>query len=408
MRPLYIFLLCLLASYIVAAQNPAWTPPDRTLYSASHSVMVKINLAEQDVAGQPNDQLAFFIDGELRGLSSTGDIYEPGFTIHYATIYSNSPFGRPIAIQYYDSNTGIVYDARTTFNFVNGGQFGTFDMPETVFIGEEPDIAISLAAVPDQHTLQGIPFSSIDLEPFLIQSDADPVIWSVTSAPGATAGFTGSMLNVSVDNPGFTGTIPVAIQALEDTDNQYSANTVINYVVGERYAGPRLDVILPMSIALPTVDFEPFDLDDYESTYGGNCLTYTYRAVLDGFYDNEDRPNLQMVRGAQTMSYFVQPTFTDNYVFDHPDDLLYAVINGEVRGEAEPIEQFGQRYFALNVSNNGGTPPIEIYLYSGALRSTLRYPIPMQFNSGGQVGSFDAPAKFDFSPLAVSVGPDGV
>ena len=87
---------------------------------------------EGNNVGSSGDALAAFVDGEQRGFQAD---FEVGFGPYVGTsmfpilVYSNASSGETVYFQFYDAETGLVYNIYETLDFVSDDTLGNFVSP---------------------------------------------------------------------------------------------------------------------------------------------------------------------------------------------------------------------------------------------------------------------------------------
>lgn len=133
---LYAIAALILVNISLIAQVPSdWTapdPPDFTQQMTTTAIVVFNGEATRD----PNDRVAYFIDGEFRNITSVSELPPAVFpqeVAHFSTIYGNSNQGSTVTAMVYHAATNTVYFAGT-FDFFRDTQRGTIPNPDTLAI----------------------------------------------------------------------------------------------------------------------------------------------------------------------------------------------------------------------------------------------------------------------------------
>jgi gliding motility-associated-like protein len=126
MRTQLLFIGCILFYFGVNAQSPAWSI-DASQYNYS---MVMVGLIKVDGVEtlNPNDKIAAFINGELRGVASPILQKHVNRNIFYLIIYHNDD-GGTVHFKYYDSKNDKVTSAVQYVPFSVDGLIGDTNKP---------------------------------------------------------------------------------------------------------------------------------------------------------------------------------------------------------------------------------------------------------------------------------------
>jgi hypothetical protein len=395
--------ICLIIGTCLKGQHPGWVKPNAASFSYN-ATCITVVFVDDIRAQNPDDLVAFFVGDEIRGLGksiSTGS----GNYVHFITLYSNVAT-EPMSVKFYNKITNTVYESGINIIFKVQAKLGTVDNPMFIRVYTDNDAPINILNVPVQNTIQGLAFGQINMANYLIQPDPDPVLWSFTPNPDLTVVFAGSTLQVS-GAAGFSGTAMLTVRATEQTPNEKYAEITIIFIVAAAYEPPLWNVIPGQGIAKGD-QFQVFDLDDYEHQYGGPCITYDYQPVIS-VSDNPDSMPDWHINGyfQNNMTLTVRIKFTPKYTFNHPDDKVTALINGEVRGVALPVYASGKITYFLTIGGGAATETFLLKFYSGALKKVLTYRSTLQYIPHRIEGSADNPYIIDFAAIEPIIGFDG-
>jgi regulation of enolase protein 1 (concanavalin A-like superfamily) len=394
----------LLATLPLHAGPPDWEV-DPTGYQYSANINAQLNI-DGVVSTSLSDRVAFFVGNEIRGVGVPVSVEQSIY--HFTTVYSNIPLGEQMTMKVYVAQNDQVYDAYNTYTFTLQAITGSFTKPFQVLVRRDGDFPISINNdIPDQMTLQGVPFESLDMAPFVEQIDDDPISWSVSPNTFVSASFNGSVLSVIPTDPNWTGTTLLTITAREQSINQFFAEVIILYEVKPSYLGPAWDIFLGESV-LPGQNFTDYLLEDLEIQYEGSCLEYSLSPLFDINTNPQTRPDWEADPNSTptSMPIIARVAFTDQYFFDDPEDLLGAFIDGELRGVAAPTIIDGNPYYFLQVQNEIPGVEISLQFYSGELQETFTLPITLPYVGIEGLGNVDSPLILDFSPFQFDIGED--
>ncbi len=394
-RTFCVFCLTVYVSIRLFSQSSGWTQPNANDFAFTSNLITRLNIDEQ-ISISTSDQIAFFVGNEIRGLSEP-QLINGSNVIHFVTLYSNLS-EESFVIKVYHNATNTIYDGFSTFNFQTQSITGSVDEPFEIVIYTDGDAPPNILPIPDQFSRENIPFTPIDLNDYLIQLDNDPVEWFFENNPNLNVNIFGSMLQVEAI-PGFLGLESLTINVVEQNGNFKSAATQINFNVEPAYNNPSWNTIPGEGIQAGN-QFNIFDLDEFEYTYDGPCKTYDYYPEIKVSENPDSQPFWQIQNiYKQTMSIVCQPAYTPNYAFNHPDDLLMAKINDEIRGIGVPVLVNGNIIYYLSVSGIGEVAPLKIYFYSGALQKIFELKEPIFYGLYDILGETDNPYLMDFAPI---------
>ena len=402
---LFIRLALIIASYPLCASPPDWDVNEEEFqYTANINAFVKID-------GQPalsiGDRVALFVNDEIRGVSTPVPV--GGSLFHFITVYANQAVGEEMEIRVYHALNDEIYTAFTTYTFHLQEVAGNLQSPFKIEVRTDGDFPISLQSIPVQSTLQGFPFTSIDLSLYLEQNDTDPVVWDASDNPLLNTIINGSILQVTVNDPNWFGSTTLVISALELGINSYFAFEEITFEVEQAFLGPLWDVFIGESV-FPGQSFSNITLNELEIQHEGNCLAYSFQPIFEVPQPPIPQPNWQadIFSTPNSMPIIAQVQFTPAFLFDNPNDVLGAFINDEVRGATEPLFVNGQVYYFLQVQNEIPNAIINLKFYSASYQQIFDLPYTLSFNGIEGIGSIETPIQLDFSPFVFNINDDSV
>lgn len=384
-------------------QPISWTSPNPALYTHTASAVAILQhdgLASNNI----NDRIAFFVGGQLQGLSVPVDI--PGLgTIHFITLYANQG-SEEMSVEVYHASDNQVYPAVTTFTFVAQSITGTLDIPHVIYSFSDDDAPVGLLPFPARTGVSGITLPPLDLEDFLVQLDEDPVVWSYVPNPDLDVQIVGSVLLITPLQT-FTGQTDLEITVTEQTVNAKFATGLMPLTIEVQPAAPNLSTIPGEGILLQE-EFSTFDLNDFIIPPVPPCVTFDFYPEITVSAPPTSQPQWQFSGYFKNnMIIVARPVYTPGYIFQHPDDRLVAYVNGSIKGVASPTIIAGEVYYFLTVAGGSLVKPMTIKFYSGHMRKIF-----MSDNLGNYVpylnrGSIDQPFLMDFSPITPLLGNDG-
>ncbi|MCR9099757.1 MAG: T9SS type A sorting domain-containing protein [bacterium] len=395
----YLLITLLMAAALRASAGPPdWTAPEPGGYDYSASINAALFIDEA-LTANANDLIAFFSNGELRGVSTPVSIGDQVF--HLSTVFSNTATGEELQVRVYHAATDAVYIAQQPYTFVHQGVSGSFDAPYEIEVFTDGDAPIGLQALPAQQTLQGVPFAPLGLQPFLEQQDDDGIAWSADFNPHVLTFFNGAELTLIPTDPAWFGSTTVTVRATEQTPNAYFATAALSVTIAEAYAGPQWEDI-PIQSAAPQAGFELLGLPGFEEAYGGPCLDYSLTPVLAAAGSQPQPPagwGVPLLAQPFTMNISARAQYTQWLPLGDEADRLAFFINGQLSGTAAPELVNGQAYYFATVHHGMPEGEMEVRYFSAAHEALFTLPVRLDFGGNGQLGSPDEPLVLDFSPF---------
>jgi hypothetical protein len=382
----------------VIGQMPNWSPPVAGDFQYSATALAQV-FFEEELQTHPGDRLAVFDGGQIRGLSSNIG----GF--HFLTVYSNVP-QESLDIFYYSAERDSVYLALTPFTFVVGAHQGSFGDPFPVLVYQGNDAPIDLLPLPDVLGLQSFPLEPIDLGPYLVSLDGDPVVWSVLPHGQIQTQINGSQLQL-IPSAEFTGMAVLTLVATEVTDNAYQASTELLVTIVPLYSGPGFVVVPGQGTVVGTSFVNLCDetssiilqLSDFEEAALG-CVSYDYLPVVQVEEPATPRPDWEVTQTfPNNFSVVASVVYTPNFPLTGADNLLMATVNGQIRGVAPPFLQSGEIRYYLNVGGGPGDEEVLLHFYSQERGLIYQWKDTLTYLAGSQLGSQQEPLLVDVSPL---------
>lgn len=405
MKPyLFLFILCFAGFTPNIAAPPDWplTPSD---YENQANMVARLEV-DTELDNNPDNIIGFFVGTEVRATATpitVGDNEQ----YYFITIYSNVSADETMEIKAYLADNDAVYTVNESYQFVKSRLDGSVDEPFIITLSTDGDLPISLTTVHEQITLQNYAFSDIVLDDILIQQDNDPIQWTYQAGGNLVGNVNQGVFEVQAFDPEWTGSEIMTLTATEISSNQYTASIDIVYTVLEDYAGPAWGTIPGETIA-PEETFTPFNLNDYENEFEGDCMNFSWKPVLEipDIWSTSPDWSVHPPDYQYTMTITARVNFSDNYYFVGEDDKLGAFMDGEERGVAEVILVDGEPYYFLTVySSTGGD--ITLKLYSSEFRNIYTIPSRIPFQANGSLGTPDVPQILNAAPLTIDINAFG-
>lgn len=411
-KKIKIFCLCLalvLMGYGLGAQSPNWTLPQGVSFEYSANVIAALSYNELP-ANDPANQLGFFKDGEVRGLG-TPIAMGNGVYLYFVTLYSHQAIDT-FSIHVYHQETDEIYEVLQPFIFQSQAITGTFESPYEVAVFPENNAPIYLLPIPAMETIEGWPFSDINLNDYLIQPDGYPVEWTVVPNANLLVTLTDSILKIR-GAVGFQGTTQLTVRATEITPiaqtrdrgeraapgAEYFAETTIQLTVNPLYAAPLWEPAIPHQGIVVGDTFQLADLDLYENQFTGDSIAYDYLPGITEAVPAEILPVWQISGMFPTnMTMVCRPMFTPKHHFEHANDLLAAFIGDELRGVCQ--RNAIDHLFYLSIGGQiDEHKKITLKLYSGEMKKTWTMDSVFYFEPYAILGNPGDPHDCDFAPV---------
>ena len=402
---LLLFLLC--TAPASAQNNPEWQAPNPAAYSNSMTIISVVQF-NGEFSGSTGDTVAFYIDGQLRGLAEPTVI--PGLfggVQHSETVFANGEQGAAIEIRVYHAATDMVYVLDQGLTFMNQAVVGNFSDPYRIRLADDTGDGVGtgtimLAPIPEQSTVGETPFADLELIDFVNSISTGAVTYALANATaGVDFSLSGSTLMATPEG-GFRGLASVDLTVMESA-NGHTDQQTLRYIVNDPVNDAQF-IPVPDQIAEAGEQFDPLALEDFTDSDDNSGLEYGYLAMLPTGPE-ATRPELTQPTGfSNSMTVTASVQYTGSYQFGDPDDLLAAYVDGELRGVATATMILDQSLFFLSISTNA--VPGENYtleFYDGATGRSFDYPIEHPVQAGEQVGSFSDPNVYDFSPILIEL-----
>ncbi|OAV45702.1 T9SS type A sorting domain-containing protein [Lewinella sp. 4G2] len=407
----YLSLLLLLYLAPAAAQNsaPGWSDPEASDFANSMNITASVRY-NGEATTTLLDTVAFFIDGELRGLGDPLNVAGvTDGTLHLATVFANNEQDAAVEIRVYHAATDSVYVVDQGLLFDNQAVIGGFEDPYEIRITNGPggvgNGTLTLADLPEQTTTEGVPFPALDLAPFVTNSSSGAITFELANAQaGITFSVDGTNL-LAVADDGFTGQAQVDVIATESANGHLDIKP-ITYIVEGAFIGPSWTGV-PDQVAEEGEDFGPLDLSLFVNVGESTDQVYTFVPVLSPS-PIEQRPDLVNPTNFSTaMTLIARVQYTGELQFLDNQDQLAAYVDGELRGVADPTPLNGENLYFLNIGTNGvADEEYTLRFYSGTEQRVFNWPLSATVVSGGQSGAVFDPTVVDLSPITLSVDTD--
>lgn len=150
-KSLLIILFSTFFCNVVFSAAPNWDiNPNNYQFSSTITAIAELNCS---VSPNENDQLAAFVNGELRGFTNF-DVAINNQQFAFLIVYSNQALGEEIELKMYNIETDSVYDILNTYQFEENATFGNASNPEFLSNNFRPtSISYSNLNITDQSAI---------------------------------------------------------------------------------------------------------------------------------------------------------------------------------------------------------------------------------------------------------------
>lgn len=374
------------------SQGSGWTAPNPANYSHS-ATMTTLVYFDDNLNSDANDEVAFFVGNEIRGLASgvmiAGNIY------YFITIYSNQA-SESMTVKYYNANLDMIFTSSIPFLFNSGQTYGNFDTPYELYFYEDNITPITLDSIPDQFGMEHCPLPSIYLSEYLNQQETYGTVWSYINNPNLVVTLLSDTLSI-VGNPGYNGNTILTVIATSQAPGNPTDSADIAITIIPHFAPPSFGLIPGQGIVKGDT-FEAFDLNQFESGYGGSHLTFNYLPVVEENANPIGPPSWTSGSSyTYNMTVTAQVNYTPNYQFDHGDDILGAYLNGQLTGVV--TQDILSGLYFLSIGSNTLNDTIELKFYSGLKKEILAYQTNIPFVPNQVLGNIEQPYEVELSPV---------
>lgn len=325
----------------------------------------------------PDDILAAFYEDECRGIVNPINILDGWY--FFLTIYSNNN-GEELTFKYYDSENAVVVPVVESITFVSNAIHGNPDEPEhlhaeflrleiddqnqpqieivdpdwlgsemvvytvtdvntlnqysasdivTYTVASSNDLPPFIQEIPDQTTLEDVPFPLLDLDDYLLELDGDEVIWSYGGNDELLAVLDdANVLTVSAPYEHWFGSEIITLVATDNTQNQLSDLRQVQFNVESQNDAPILTSEFP-DLELILENQVVVDMDVFIDVENDPVLYQVISTDESVLVLNYEFPNIELY-GAWMGSAQVVVTASDNSGGVTQTDFNVEVICGTV------------------------------------------------------------------------------
>ncbi len=406
-RPLGVllfFALCFLSIGQLRANQPV-PPPSWTVDPGAFQYNMTI-IARVNYLGVPTNAadniVGVFVGSELRGVATTVDV--GGEMYFFITVYSNMASGENLSFKVYYQPNDAVYTSLQSLPFITNAQEGSFPtLPYWIFVDNVADLPPHFNTIPNDTTLVGIPFQTVNLANYLISDDGDPVVYTAFPGTNLSATINGAILTVSPISGIWTGTDTVRVVATEQTANMKSGSSTPKFTVNPFYTAPVLNAIPSQSINVGQT-FSNYDLDN-SLVFTGACRAFDY--YVTPFSGSTANPGWATVApGANPMTVIARPLFDKIQMAGAGAEL--AVFRGNTLvGKASPTGTAPNISYNFTLANLG-TGNLTFKFYDASRQYLYTLATNLAFVPNGAAGSVGAPYLLQYCPLSPSIAASGV
>ncbi|MEO0007313.1 MAG: hypothetical protein RJA20_1509, partial [Bacteroidota bacterium] len=400
---LLIMLLTRLTAGVLHASQPV-SPPNWTVDPGAFQYSMSINARVQYLGiptNAPGNLVGVFVGNELRGVASPVDV--GGDMYYFITVYSNIAAGENLKFKVYYQPDDAVYVSLQALSFTTNLVVGDIPNPYWISVDNSTDLPPFLSPIPNDTTLVGIPFETIDLAGYLVSDDGDPVVYSAVPGANLTASVSGSILTVGPVSGTWTGTDTVRVIATEQTSNMKSAATTPKFTVNPYYAPPVLNTIPSQSINVGQ-QFASYDLDS-SLVFTGSCRAYDYYVTpFSGSAASQGWSPPPPGSGPMTVTARV---LFDDIQLAGSGTQLAAFLGSTLVGTANPVGTSPDITYTLTLANLG-TGNITFKFYDATRQYLYTLNSSLAFVSGGSAGTSGSPYIIQLCPFTPGINSSGV
>ncbi|MEO0007979.1 MAG: hypothetical protein RJA20_2175, partial [Bacteroidota bacterium] len=398
-----IGIILVFATGYLRAEQPV-TPPNWTVDPGAYQFNMSI-IARVQYLGVPTNAsgniVGVFVGNELRGVATPVDV--SGNMFYFVTVYSNVASGENLKFKVYYQPNDAVYTSTQSLPFTTNALVGDIPSPYWIMVDNTSDLPPQLTTIPNDTTLVGIPFETINLATYLVSDDGDPVTYSAVAGANLSASISGSILTVTPVSGTWTGTDTVRVIATEQTSNMKSAAVTPKFTVNAFYAAPVLNTI-PSQSRNTGQQFTDYDLDN-SLVFSGSCRAFDY--YVTPFSGTTANPGWTAPPpGSGPMTVIARPLFDDIQLAGSGAELA-AFRGSTLIGKAGPSGTAPNITYTLTLANLG-TGNITFKFYDAARQYLYTLPTSLAFVSGGSAGTSGSPYLVQFCPLTPTINPAGV
>ena len=393
-----------------------WSPPSNLQFNMQ---LVAQILIDGQISLNPNDVLGAFVGDECRGIANPNPSLDG---IVFLTIGSDVAFGEQVELKIWNSNSCSECNAIPGFEFVNQGEIGTFLEPYQVRCGAIQDITFG----------QGYTWFSLNVNPgnmspaslftALTPCYDDRVIGQTSFALYTGSAWVGSLTNLGMDKMyrmKLCSSQSVSLMGDAAALNPINLNAgytwlgyqpqqcqTVSATMAGLSPGPSYDdrVIGQSSFALFTGSTWVGSLTQMCPGKGyvvklANAQTLTYPAPSAKSSSGE--PEIfelvsptgiyPAVNHQHSMMVVAKLQLPDGMISLNEKDVVYAYINGEVRGIGNPMPDADGAIFMSISDNEDLSKPISFMVWLDDLQELLPLNETLSFEPLSAVGNLDNP-----------------
>ncbi len=257
-------------------------PPDWQVDPSAYNFNVNITgrlYVNDGVDSNTGNIIAAFVNGEVRGVAE-GQAIGPK-VYYFLNIYSSNPSSDNVTFKVYLADEDQILDIEESFIFkkINSGSTQIFH----TYLDE--DFPINLNDIPDQTVEQGTDFDSIYLPDYLVQTDTDPIVWTVSGNTNLQIEITNDWLKMTPADTTWIGAETLTIIATEQTTNAYTASTDVLFTILENSNPPGGGTGEPPEWNVNTGDYS-FSTNLTAQLYLNDALNNTNGNVIAAFVND--------------------------------------------------------------------------------------------------------------------------
>ncbi len=247
-----------------------------------------------------------------------------------------------------------------------------------------------ISAIPDQIIEQGESFSPLDLDDYLIETDGDEVIWSVTGQVNLSADIDNeNLLSVIALDSDWIGSETLVFLVNDVSVNALYSTDTVTFIINPLDHAPEITLI-PNDTIGQGGEFQNLDLNDYLLELDGDQVEWSYE------YGTALEPVNSPDWAVNPADYEFNMSLTARVILrseisTNPQNIL-AVFSGETcRGTAQPMLVGDDALYFLTIHGSVNGEPLTLRIYDSQRQDTIAIHESYSFESNAILGSPDQP-----------------
>ncbi len=407
-----------LTAHFVCA--PDWTQPENLQFNMQ--VLAQI-IIDDAVSFNPGDILGAFVGDECRGVAYPMPMFEG---LVFLTVGSNVTSGEIIDLRIWNSDICESCGISQSFEFVSQGQIGTLDNPLMVECSDEITLEIDFN---EGYTWFSLNVTQFFMSPDSLFSDLSPcyndrIIGQHSFTVYSGEQWVGSLTEIS---PMQMYRMRLCSAQTAVIVSSHAPNSVYQLPAGSTWLSYRPEVCLPVNEALENLTPEPAYNDrvlaqNAFALYNGSQWIGSLTQMCPGKgyilkLSNESELIYPIVSSKKNQKDQDQPLINDSPIGDfpagnnqysmmlvgqllldgirskNPADVVYAFIDGEMRGMASPLPEFDGLFFMSIGEDQAAGKDVNFRVWLDDLGQLADINEEINFQAMEEAGSLDNPFK---------------